>query len=127
MIKVAAALVGIDLLDGDVSYIVAENIVIQFASTLGGEFGEKIGMSIVAGLSFELGGAAAPIGGTIGDVIGSSIAENGIEYTFDCLFSEGINGDLVFDAEFQLLIEKINESELTDVGEIIDNVSDVFF
>lgn len=127
MIKVAAALVGIDLLDGDVSYIVAENIVIQFASTLGGEFGEKIGMSIVAGLSFELGGAAAPIGGTIGDEIGSSIAENGIEYTFDCLFSEGINGDLVFDAEFQLLIEKINESELTDVGEIIDNVSDVFF
>ncbi len=112
--------------DGEIGYESTKNLAMELSGWIGGEIGEKIGRAIATFATAYIGGAGAPLGKALGDIIGTAVAQHGVEYVFDCLFSEGVDGDLVLDAELELFFYKIETGEMDSVEEIIENFNDIF-
>ncbi len=49
-----------------------------------------------------------------------------IGYIFSCLFSKGVNGGIVLDAEFELFLYKVETGEMDSFGEKAENFIDIF-
>ncbi len=112
--------------DGEFGYEGTKNALTEMASWAGGEIGKKVGDLIDFYSTTWIGGDTVPLWKAVGYVIGTEVAEYGAEYIFDCLFSAGIDGDLVLDAEFELFLYKIETGEMDNELEIIENFSDIF-
>ncbi len=49
-----------------------------------------------------------------------------VGYIFSCLFSKGVNGGIVLDAEFELFLYKVETGEMDSFGEKVENFIDIF-